>query len=121
MNDRNARRPGPAKPATPPTPPLLAAENDRVGPVLEGDGQVVEAIIAAIREAHPDVAVIDRGGYLRVMVPHRCVVTRAAVERALGRVFRLPGDLELVMPSFKGAIDVSDDQVVWEWQSERTS
>jgi toluene monooxygenase system protein D len=98
-----------------------AGENDQVGPVLEGDGQVVEAIIAAIREAHPDVTVLDRGGYLRVLVPHRCVVRRVAVERALGRAFRLPGDLELVMPSFKGAIDISHDQVIWEWQSERTS
>jgi hypothetical protein len=116
MNDWNPLRNVPAKPA-----PGLPAENDHVGPVLEGDGQVVEAIIAAIREAHPDATVVDRGGYLRVLVPHRCVVKRAAVERVLGRAFRLPGDLELVMPSFKGAIDVSQDQVIWEWQSERTS
>ena len=93
-------------------------ERDRVGPVLEADGDLVEAIVSAIRDAHPDAAVIDRGGYLRVLVPGRCVVQRAAVERALGRPFRLPGDLELVMPSFQGAIEITDDQVVWAWRSE---
>ncbi|MGH2900492.1 MAG: MmoB/DmpM family protein [Solirubrobacteraceae bacterium] len=91
---------------------------DRVGPVLEADGDLVEAIVSAIRDNHPDAAVIDRGGYLRVLVPGRCVVQRAAVERALGRPFRLPGDLELVMPSFKGAIEITDDEVVWAWRSE---
>jgi toluene monooxygenase system protein D len=95
-------------------------DRDRVGPVLEADGDLVEAIVAAIRDNHPDAAVIDRGGYLRVLVPGRCVVQRAAVERALGRPFRLPGDLELVMPSFKGAIEISDDQVVWSWSSGST-
>ena len=117
MSEINGRRVAAAQPGA----PAPVGETDHVGPVLEGDGQVVEAIIAAIREAHPDARVLDRGGYLRVLVPHRCVVRRAAVERALGRPFRLPGDLELVMPSFKGAIDVSQDQVIWEWQSERTS
>ena len=91
---------------------------DRVGPVLEADGDLVEAIVSAIRDNHPDAAVIDRGGYLRVLVPGRCVVQRAAVERALGRPFRLPGDLELVMPSFKGTIEITDDQIVWAWRSE---
>lgn len=87
-----------------------------VGPVLEAD-DVGRAIVAAIREANADVAVLDRGGYLRVMVPGRCVVSRAAIEQALGRAFRLPGDLELVMPSFQGAIRITDDEVVWSWRT----
>jgi toluene monooxygenase system protein D len=110
---RPTRPTRPANDAT--TPP---ADHDYVGPVLEADGDLVEAIVAAIREGHPEMAVLDRGGYLRVLVPHRCVVRREAIERALGRAFRLPGDLELVMPSFRGAIEISDDQVVWAWQSE---
>ncbi len=60
-----------------------------------------------------DVVVLDRGSYLRVLVPGRCRMTREAVERALGRPFRLPGDLERVMPSFKGRLVVGDDEVVW--------
>jgi hypothetical protein len=85
---------------------------DGVGPVLETN-DVARAIIAAIREANANVTVVDRGAYLRVLVPGRCVVRRDAIERALGRAFRLPGDLEMVMPSFKGTIAIDDDEVVW--------
>jgi hypothetical protein len=97
---------------------MTASTFDCVGPVLEADGEVSDAIVAAIREANPDVTVLDRGSYVRVLVPNRCVVRRAAIERALGRSFRLPGDLELVMPAFKGAIVISDDEVVWAWSAE---
>jgi toluene monooxygenase system protein D len=83
-----------------------------VGPVLDAN-DVARAIIAAIREANADVSVVDRGAYLRVLVPGRCTVSRDAIERALGRPFRLPGDLEMVMPSFKGAIEIGDDEVTW--------
>jgi toluene monooxygenase system protein D len=94
---------------------MTGGPRDEVGPVLEAD-EVGQAIVAAIREANPEVRVIDRGGYLRVLVPGRCVVARAAVERLLGRAFRLPGDLELVMPSFQGAIEITDDEVAWAWR-----
>ena len=85
---------------------------DAVGPVLEAN-DVARAIIAAIRETNADVEVQDRGAYLRVLVPGRCAVQRVAIERVLGRPFALPADLELVMPSFKGTITISDDEVVW--------
>jgi toluene monooxygenase system ferredoxin subunit len=71
-----------------------------VGPVLEA-GPVGSVLAAAIRERHPDAEIEDRGSYLRVLVPRRCVLAREAVERLLGRDFRLPGDLEL-------------DEAVWE-------
>jgi toluene monooxygenase system protein D len=57
---------------------------DHVGPVLQV-GVLSEAIVAAIRDLNRDVEVIDRGGYLRVLVPHRCIVTRSAIEKYLGR------------------------------------
>ena len=85
---------------------------DDVGPVLE-NSELGRALIAAMRELQPALAVDDRGAYLRVRVPGRCVVQRAAVERALGRPFRLPGDLEAVMPSFKGSFHVTSDEAVW--------
>jgi toluene monooxygenase system protein D len=85
---------------------------DGVGPVLEVN-DVARAIITAIREANSEVTVVDRGAYLRVLVPGGCVVRRDAIERALGRPFRLPADLEMVMPSFKGAITIGDDEVTW--------
>jgi toluene monooxygenase system protein D len=85
---------------------------DRVGPVLEA-GEVALAIIEALRAEHADLLVQDRGAYMRVLVPRACRVTRQAIERALGRPFRLPADLELVMPSFKGFLTVSADEVRW--------
>jgi hypothetical protein len=86
---------------------------DRVGPVLEA-GEVATAIVAAIRELDPGVELSDRGAYVRVLAADRCRVTRAAIERALGRPFQLPGDLEAVMPSFKGTFAVSEDEATWE-------
>lgn len=93
--------PGPAEPA------------EDVGPVLEA-GTVAAAVIDAIRRLHAEVRVIDRGAYLRVLVPGRCRVTGAAIEQAIGAPFRLPGDLEAIMPSFKGRFSVSEEEAAWE-------
>jgi toluene monooxygenase system protein D len=84
----------------------------RVGPVLES-GETSSAIVAAIRALNPSAEVQDRGSYLRVLAKERCVVTRVAIEHALGRPFRLPDDLEPLMPSFKGALTMSEDEVTW--------
>ena len=83
-----------------------------VGPVLEL-GAVADAIVQAIRRRNADVRVVDRGAYLRVGVPLRCVLRRADVEESLGRPFRLPNDLEMVMPSFKGNMTLDAEEVVW--------
>ena len=93
------------------------SERATVGPVLEA-GPIASVLLAVIREQNLEVEVQDRGAYFRVLCPGRCVLPRAAVERRLGRAFRLPGDLELVMPAFKGALSVSDEGAVWE--AERT-
>jgi hypothetical protein len=42
------------------------------------------------------------------------VLDRSAVERHAGVAFRLPGDLEAIMPSFKGRLRLTDDEAVWE-------
>lgn len=85
---------------------------DRVGPVIDA-GEIGSAVVAAIRALNRDVLVEDRGSYLRVLVPRRCVVTRGAIEAECGRPLRFPGDLELVMPSFKGRFACSDDEASW--------
>ena len=84
----------------------------RVGPVLEAN-DVGRAVIAAIREQHGDVEVLDRGSYLRVLAAGRCAVTRKDVERLLGRPFRLPADLEMIMASFQGTFSVTEDEAAW--------
>lgn len=85
----------------------------RVGPVLQA-GALAEAIVAAIRELNAEVEVVDRGSYVRVLVPGCCRVTRALVERHASAGFRLPRDLEQVMSSFKGRFFVSPEEARWE-------
>jgi hypothetical protein len=87
---------------------------DRVGPVLQ-TGAIGAAIVAAIRDLNRDVVVMDRGAYLRVMVPRRCFVTRAAIEKHLGRAFRFPGELETVMSAFKGMLQLGQEDAVWQF------
>lgn len=96
----------------------MTDEHDSVGPVLEV-GEVATAIVSAIRDANAQVTVLDRGSYLRVLVPKRCVVRREAIERALGRPFELPCDLERTMPSFKGKLSIDSEQAVWAWRDRR--
>lgn len=87
---------------------------DSVGPVLRNN-QLGAAVLEAIRALNPEVKVIDRGAYLRVLVPRRCVVTRQAIERQLARPFRLPGELEALMPSFKGIVSIDEERAAWEF------
>jgi toluene monooxygenase system protein D len=91
----------------------VPAAADGVGPVLV-PGPLSDAVIAAIRAANPDVTVIDRGAYLRVLVPRRCRLEPALVERLTARPFSVPADLEPIMPSFRGRMRLVDHEVVWE-------
>jgi toluene monooxygenase system protein D len=92
-------------PASPP--------GDRVGPILQR-GTLTEAIVAAIRGLNRGVEVLDRGSYVRVSVPLRCRLTRAAVEERIGERFLLLTQLESVMPAFKGRLTLTEDEAVWE-------
>lgn len=85
---------------------------DRVGPILEAC-EVAEAVVDAIRELNDQVVVKDQGSYWRVSVPQKCRVTKAAIERILGRPFQLPSDLERVMPSFSGHFSVDLEEATW--------
>ena len=86
---------------------------DAVGPVLL-PSELGLAVLSAIQAQNLDVQVQDRGAYLRVSARTRCAVTRQGIENALGRPVRLPGDLELCMPSFKGRLRVDAERAVWE-------
>jgi hypothetical protein len=83
-----------------------------VGPVLQAS-IAADAVIAAIKELNEGVQVAHRGSYLRVLVPERCTVTRDVIEAHIGHPFRMPGDLEQIMPSFKGSFLVSEDEASW--------
>ena len=93
---------------------------DSVGPVLQS-GTIANAIIAAIKDLNQDVMVVDRGAYVRVLVPRCCVVTRSAIEKHLGRLFRFPGELEMVMSAFKGSLQLNQDDAAWRFAQPQTS
>jgi hypothetical protein len=84
-----------------------------VGPVLVG-GPTARAVVAAIAELNTHAAIVDRQGYVRVRVPARCVVTRAAIEAHLGRPFELRTELEPIMASFQGRLTLTSDEATWE-------
>lgn len=86
--------------------------HDWVGPVLQKES-VTGAVVAAIQEQNEGARVVDRGAYVRILSYPRCRVTRQAIERHTGEPFRLPSDLELIMSSFKGRFEVSEDEAVW--------
>jgi hypothetical protein len=95
---------------------LTPESYDSVGPVLQS-GPVTNAIVAAIKDLNQDVLVMDRGAYVRVLVPRCCVLTRSAIEKHLGRGFRFPGELETVMSAFKGSLRLNQDDAVWSFRS----
>ena len=84
-----------------------------VGPVLLA-GRVSDAIVAAIRTHNAGVRVSQHGSYLRVAVASRCEVRAQAVAELLGEPFRIPQDLERVMPSFRGRLRLSEELAAWE-------
>ena len=83
-----------------------------VGPVLV-KGARSEAVLAAIRRRNPGATFVDRGSYIRVVVEARCELRRADVEEEMGGPFHLPSDLEPLMPSFAGRLQVSSDEARW--------
>lgn len=85
-----------------------------VGPVLQA-GAVGQAIAAVICAHHADAQVLDRGSYLRILVPGRCTLLRRDLELHLGRPFHFPRDLECVMPAFQGHLKMSAIEVSWSW------
>lgn len=86
---------------------------------LEGVGPVLHAtpfarrVIAAIQNENEQVAVQDEGAYLRVLAPRICRLSRAGLEAATGVTVRFPGELELVMSSFTGVMQLTEDDAVW--------
>lgn len=86
--------------------------HDSVGPVL--DATPLGALVAdVIRARNPGTEIIDRGSYLRVCCPPPCTLESASVEALTGAPFRLPSDLERIMPSFQGTLELSEERAVW--------
>ncbi len=91
--------------------------SNSVGPVLRMSDDL-DAIIAAIVEDNPgkQISVIDRGAYTRVSGDGELRVTRASIERNLGRDFQMR-QLEGLMSAFAGRIDMTSEEVWWRLKS----
>jgi len=89
---------------------MSAAES--VGPVLHAT-PFARTVISAIRAENEAVIVHDEGAYLRVLAPRICRLSRARLEAVTGATVRFPGELEVVMSSFMGVMQLTEDYVVW--------
>jgi toluene monooxygenase system protein D len=83
-----------------------------VGPVLHAT-PFARAVVSVIEEENTHVLVQDEGAYLRVLVPRVCRLSRVGLEAATGFVIRFPGDLEVVMSSFSGVMQLTEDSAIW--------
>ena len=83
-----------------------------VGPVLHAT-PFARSVVSVIEEENPHVLVQDEGAYLRVLAPRVCRLSRAGLEAATGSAIRFPGDLEVVMSSFSGVMQLTEDSAVW--------
>jgi len=83
-----------------------------VGPVLHST-PFAAVVVAAIEGENDDVVVQDEGAYLRVQAPRVCRLSRSALAAAAGHEVHLPGDLEVIMSSFTGLIQLSEFGAVW--------
>ncbi len=89
-----------------------------VGPVLRMSDEV-DAIVAAIVDDNPgqEVTIVDRGAYTRVSGDGQLRVTRASIERHLGRDFEMR-QLEGLMSAFAGRIEMAPGEVRWRLRSD---
>jgi toluene monooxygenase system protein D len=89
-----------------------------VGPVLR-IFEDVEAILAAIEDDDPGtvIEVIDRGAYVRIQAEQQMKVTRASIERHIGRAFEMR-QLEPMMSAFAGRIETTSEAIVWSFKRE---
>ena len=88
-------------------------DDNLVGPVIR-TGDLADAVIDAVTDDNPDreVVVFERGDYVRIHTQRDCLLTRASMEKHLGRRFDL-AMIELEMPSFKGRMQSSTEQMRW--------
>lgn len=92
-------------------------EYDAVGPVMRS-GDIADAVIDAVADDNPqrDVYITDRGDYVHIHTLMDCRLTRASLERNLGRSYDL-ALLEIEMPSFAGRMQTSDHEYRWYYKT----
>jgi toluene monooxygenase system protein D len=91
-----------------------------VGPVLHAT-PFARSVVSVIEEENTHVLVQDEGAYLRVLSPRVCRLSRAGLEAVTGSAIRFPGDLEVVMSSFAGVMQLTEDDAVWRLSRESSA
>jgi hypothetical protein len=86
--------------------------NHEVGPVLSLNSNTA-AFLSAIRRSNPQVHLMERSSYIRILVPQRCILHRQDLDAELGHSSDWPGCLELMMPSFKGRLQITAETAIW--------
>ena len=96
---------------------FVTMDENLVGPVIRC-GDLAEAVIDAVIEDNPEreVMIFERGDYVRIHTERDCRLTRASMEKHLGRAFDL-AMIEVEMPSFKGRMQSSTEQMRWYYVS----
>ncbi len=87
----------------------MSAANNKVGPVLM-TGEIAVAAVEALDEDNPgkEFEIQDHEAYIRVETDDDCIIRRATMEKILGRPFVMQ-ELEVVLSTFSGRIDLSSD------------
>jgi toluene monooxygenase system protein D len=90
---------------------------DAVGPVMRS-GDIANAVIDAVADDNPgrDVFVTDRGDYVHIHTSMDCRLTRASLERNLGRDYDL-ALLEIEMPAFAGRMQTNSREYRWYYKT----
>lgn len=83
-----------------------------VGPVLHATPFAL-TVVSVIEEENHEAVIVDEGAYLRVLAPRVCRLSRVGLETATGPDTRFPGDLEVVMSSFAGVMELTEYGAVW--------
>jgi toluene monooxygenase system protein D len=88
--------------------------NHPVGPVLRM-GDEVDQVIAAIEDDNPgtDIAVIDRGAYVRVQGEDQITVTQDTLRRYLGADYEIRS-FGGIMSAFSGRVITTSDTITWQ-------
>ncbi|MCE2510008.1 MAG: MmoB/DmpM family protein [Alphaproteobacteria bacterium] len=95
------------------------AGTNKVGPVLM-TGEIADAAIVALDEDNPgkEFDIEDHEAYIRIQTDDDCIIRRATMEKILGRPFVMQ-ELEVVLSTFAGRIDLSSEHARFYFEKKR--
>ena len=83
-----------------------------VGPVLQST-PLARFMIEAMKEEHEALFVEDHGAYYRVFAPGVCRLRKEVVDEIAGRDVVFPRELQVILSSFSGNIQMNESGAVW--------